>query len=113
MTSGASASGDAVDHARVVDPLPAGTGEMRRWDSAMEVDDVLGGGFVSGCFLLRSDGLVLCAHGSDRREWFGHRRFDPGMSPIAVAASLESAGYELWEPDELDERGLAVPWRPC
>lgn len=103
--AGRGRSGDEdVKHEPVIDPVPAGVTEVRRWDDTMEVDDALGGDFVDGCFLLRSDGHVLCAHGSDRRERFGHRRFDPGVSADSVAGSLDCAGYELWGPDELDTR---------
>lgn len=98
------------DHDELADPpLPEGTAERRRWDYLLDdIPEDLGGGYVTGNFLLRDDGILLCRHGS---RWYVDSRHDPARSDAAIADTLRARGYDLYEPGALDEEGSAVEYR--
>ncbi len=101
----------SADHDEV-EKLPPGTSERQRWRWSMDFDEDFGGGFAFGTLLLRDDGQLLCAHGDDVSHWFALRTYPPTLALVDVAADLTARGYDLYEPDRLDDRGSVIPWKP-
>ena len=95
-----------LDHDSAVKPLPPGTSERQRWRWSMDYPDSFGGGFSFGRFLLRDDGMLLCAHGDDDPDWFPMRQYDPAVTLTEVRDDLAASAYDLFEP----KPGLVIPW---
>ena len=90
-------------------PLTGDTVAVRRWAFVYDNDDDdFGGGFVSGEFLLRSDGVLLRRMGGSRTAavgttyhygpWRVDGRWTDGVDATACAASLRGWRYGLYEP---------------
>jgi len=89
-------------------PLTGNTGAVRRWAFVYDNDDDFGGGFVSGEFLLRSDGVLWRRMGGSRTAaggttyhygpWRVDGRWKDGVDATACAAWLRGRRYGLYEP---------------
>lgn len=96
-------------------PLTGDTAAVRRWAFVYDDDDDLGlgfSGFVSGEFLLRSDGALLRRRGGSRISadgtwyrygpWTTESKWDGGADARACAAWLRGRRYGLYEPAPID-----------
>ena len=94
------------------------------WDWVYDYDSDYGGGFVSGQFLLRSDGVLLRRNGGSStgadgttysyRDWERAGTWEPGVDPAEVMASLKGM-YSLCKPSPVpvDQRTAGpFPGRP-
>lgn len=97
---------DDADTNLQADPLQGAT-VAGYWDWVYDFDGDYGGGFVTGQFLLRSDGVLLRRGGGSSyskgattysyREWVRAGEWEPGVDPAVVIASLKGM-YSLAKP---------------
>ena len=89
--------------------LPAGTRLVYQWGYLLDdLPEEIGGGFVSGEFILRSDGALLergvtdsYSKGATTWEagpWTVYQQFPPGTSEGQVRAWLRAKHYQLGGP---------------
>ena len=90
------------------DPLEGGRfSALRHWGFVWDYNDDEIGGFASGEFLLRSDGVLLRRYGysigsGDETRWkfMSWKVKDPGAGTEVskVSAKLRGEGYDLYKP---------------
>jgi hypothetical protein len=92
-------------------PCPTGTAPIAAWSFCYDYDDDGGGGFVSGEYLLRSDGKLLRRMGYSLTgsvdgktlttwkfdAWQVDERWNSGTQPDKAIAWLKTKGYDLYE----------------
>lgn len=101
------------DRFKVVDdPVPEGTNVVERWGFFLDdLPEWIGGGFSTGEFLLRSDGVLLRRGvlGGDARDettwragpWTEFHRFPAGAHEGQARVWLEQLDYQLGSPSPL------------
>jgi hypothetical protein len=109
---------DVVD-----DPLPEGVERIYRWGFLLDnLPDWIGGGFSSGEFLLRSDGVLLRRSVNDSYSrnqttwhagpWSVFHRFAPGTGQGQARSWLLDLDYELGGPTPVAiDQSTAGPYR--
>ena len=90
------------------DPL-SGSAIAGRWSFGYDMPDELGGGFVSGELLLRSDGILLCRYGGSSYRagqitwkygpWKEATWWTAEANPKQAVTLLKSRGYDLLKHD--------------
>jgi hypothetical protein len=106
------------------DPLQ-GAAVAGRWSFGYDMPDDLGGGFVSGELLLRTDGVLLRRYGGSSyragqitwqfKPWEPVTWWSGETDPRYAVAILKGRGYDLCEPDPVpidQPRFGPVPGRP-